>query len=346
MAFGDRTTELDRGIIRQPRTEAKHHLPTKTHPDFPDQPIMYDQTGKAWLDLGGSYPSYVYGPYFLDKFKLADVVTNKEKSLDTMLDTMQPLQEENKRFFNASALEGISDTTLDMSPRNVNADLGCQERIRLMKEKGIIDEHTFVLLSHGHMVAGLAELTKMTTTDNKYMFDTTLYFPRGGWLPGIGEANDVVKEGLQLWSEEIKKAKEENQQRESAGGIAVGIFGHRGRTDMRDVPRFPTAAINPEQLLGNTDEYMEFLNKHNLNKVVIITEESDINPSHISSLPLDRLKEGYHQNENKDLFAYFQTLKEKGVNVLVVSGDSRPAKGALAEQLVKDDIQREIVDQR
>jgi len=322
------------------RKDVEEKLPKKTHPDFPNSQILHDQTGASWLDAGSNF-NYVYGPFHLENFRLSDVVTNREKPLRDTIKAFEPLREQNRRFFDASAFENVSDISLSINPKNVNADLGTQERMKLMVERGVIDEHTFVILSHGHFAAGLAELSAATTPDNRYMFDTAMYFPRGQWSPENNNPESVAKQELQLWSEVAAKAKREHvdQQRAYAGGIAVGLFGHRGRFDFGNIGA--TAAIKPENLLGKVEECAAFLKDHGLNKVVIVTEESDISPDYVSSLPLDRLKEGMFGDENKDLFGYFQALASSGVEVKVVSGDTRPAVGYLGKKLAEEDRQRE-----
>lgn len=185
------------------KSEIGKNLITKTHSDFTGVRIIHDPTGDDWL-TEGSKNNYVRGPYFLDTFNLANVVSNKEKSIKDMTQMLAPLEPKNSAFFNVDAVEQVADTYLHVDPRDLNADLGVQFKIRQMVEQNIIDDNTFVVLSHGHFLAGIDELTKTITADNKYMFDTTIYFP----LVNTFESKIATKSQLQLWSEDIGKTKE------------------------------------------------------------------------------------------------------------------------------------------
>jgi hypothetical protein len=53
----------------------------------------------------------------------------------------------------------------------------------------------------------ISRINNAVTPDNKYMFDTTAYFPRGNWQVDSFQAQIAAQEQWQLWSEEIIKAK-------------------------------------------------------------------------------------------------------------------------------------------
>jgi len=308
-----------------------------SHPDL--GPYFSDPDGSRWLKWGRSF-AYVHGPDLLKGFNVKKVVSNPQQPVQKLIEMVQPLSPEMKRFSNLEAIQGLQRSKLELSPKNVNADLQLQKRLRRMVEKEIIGPRSFVLVTHGHFVAGIAGLAGFTSKGGEqYLFDTAIYFPRGEWPVRSASAQNAADLQLQLWAESIQRARQEHQdkKRKAAGGIAVGLFGHRDELEPTELA-FGTAYIDPEKLFGKPKDFRRFFRDRGFQNLVIVTEEPTLNPDRINLLPLKRLEDGVFGN--KDLYGYMRRLQELGIPVEVVNGDMRPPGGVFGRKLAEEDKSR------
>lgn len=100
---------------------------------------------------------------------------------------------------------------------NMNADLGVQYTIRkilypdiLMKnEKNGDQKPTFVIISSGHAIAGLAAMAQLTKENSDgtttCLFDTSAYMPMGTWKEST--RTGLASEGAAIWGQSIANAK-------------------------------------------------------------------------------------------------------------------------------------------
>jgi len=305
------------GAVEQTIQES-YGLRLKTHPYF--KSYEHDPDGSEWYN-SPNVLNYIFGPDLLPGFDPKNFVSNPNKSIEEIIASMQPLNSDHQRFSDLSAIEGAESKPLDINARNVNADLGLQRQIRKMIETGVIGKHTFVILSHGHFLAGMAELAK-PNRDGEYIFDPSIYFPKGNWSTNSSDARNAIRQQFQLWAETIKRAREGNTKRQ--GIPAVVLFGHRDRLDF-DTKTKGSANINPQALFGSPSEFADYLKENGFTKVVIITERFVENPNEFQDLGLESLRTGSFSMPNKDLYAYAKTLNDSlNVTVNVVSGDRRP----------------------
>jgi hypothetical protein len=223
---------------------------------------------------------------------------------------------------------------------NMNADLGLQYTLReilrhevLVKLDANKKEHpTLVIVSHGHALAGLTELAKMTTKDSKgkerYLFDTTVYLPQGGWTNDF-DRMALSGEAAQIWGDNLEATRKDLQKKgiRKFGGMAIALNGHRGDRDPRGKGG-KTANIDPEKMLGPPKKFLKIAKSRGINRVVIVTENLVKDPNKINYLTIEMLKKGPdHQssfdNANKDLYSYMKKLRDLGLEIVVVSGEQR-----------------------
>jgi hypothetical protein len=222
---------------------------------------------------------------------------------------------------------------------NKNADLGLQHTLRthlradiLVTRDGNQEEHpAFVILSHGHAIAGLAELARMTTTNRHgavtALFDTSVYMPLAGWSATMVHALAPGRQA-QEWGDTIERARMEFAlKRITLGtGVAIGLNGHRGVPDKQgNLRKGCTANIDPQRMLGSPRTFAETLRRRSLRRVVIVTEYFVKDPDKVNVLPLTILKTGMKDfaTSNQDLLDYMVRLQHEGVEVIVVSGEQR-----------------------
>jgi hypothetical protein len=234
---------------------------------------------------------------------------------------------------------------------NLNADLGFQYTLREILRKEILiskdsegqEQPNFIILSHGHPLAGLAELAKMTTTTNdgqkKYLFDISIYLPSGAWNEKANRLGAINDHAL-IWGKSIRdtKSKYLNEKIHSAGGIAIGLNGHRGDLQYSNLDQSNgkwgcgTANIDAEAMLGKPKDFVKMLKKRGFHKVVIITEHYVKDPNKVNYLDIEDLSNSRQPGAvtfdfaNRDLYEYMKMVKTFGVEVIVVSGEQRVNK--------------------
>lgn len=225
-----------------------------------------------------------------------------------------------------------------ITPNNINADLGFQHNLaKVLREKIVttidktgVERPSAVIITSGHALAGLAELSKWTRKNKdgkeEYLFDTSIYMPKGGWTASEVRL-DVATKGAQLWGDVIEASKNRYQKGgiKGAGGFAIGLNGHRGDFDLTT---FKTANIDPVKMLGKPDQFVKNLRDRGLNRLVIVTEHfvpigGDPNKPNIR--PLEDLRDplAFFSKSNEDLYDYMIDLQKLDIEVIVVSGDRR-----------------------
>ncbi|MGZ3768562.1 MAG: hypothetical protein ACXVCP_02360 [Bdellovibrio sp.] len=218
---------------------------------------------------------------------------------------------------------------------NMNADLGLQYTIENMLYPDILtqkDDHgqekpTFVIVSSGHALAGLASIAKLTvqkSDGNKTcLFDTSVYMPLGTWRNS--SRLNVATQGAAIWAQTIANAKKKCSS--YGGGVAIALNGHRGDVDFENIDK-RAANIDAQKVFGPVEEFVKRLNKRRINRVVVITETHVDNPSKVNKFPLEILKEdeSTFSDANKDLYDFLKEIQKKGVEVIVVSGEQRVNK--------------------
>jgi hypothetical protein len=183
------------------------------------------------------------------------------------------------------------------------------------------EQPSFVLISHGHSIAGLAELAKWTQKvpgqAEQYLFDTSVYMPEGKW--DAKESNpryNVATKGAQVWGDEIAAAKTDHQSNKltAAGGVAIALNGHRGDTSLDSTG---TANINAEVMLGSVDAFLATLKARGLSKVVVVTEHSSNVIKHSrSSSYIDNCSATVH---NANCFKGFLDKKMRAESAALIS---------------------------
>ncbi len=308
---------------------------TKFHPELGS--YRHDLTGEQWLTIGGS-ADYVYGPDYLREFSVKGTITNPRKKTEEMIQLLMPSDPVAKRFLDHSAIQNIKTSKLEVEARNLNVDLQLQKRIEQMLSEGFIDEETFVIISHGHFIAGAVPFVKAKDKGGNYRFDVAIHFPKGRWPSDFNRAKVALNQQYQVWSEAFEERRKVEQQ--SAKGKVVALYGHRGYPNL--LGDQGTANIDPSKLFGTPEDFADFLKKNGFKKVVIITEEATIVPDQIYEIPLLRLKEGDFAENNTDLYEYMNKLSRL-TQVQVVTGDMRPPvgfSGSLAQRLGEEDKKR------
>ncbi|MBI3999554.1 MAG: hypothetical protein HY351_02975, partial [Candidatus Omnitrophica bacterium] len=306
----------------------------KHHPEFGE--YDHDETGKRWMADGADF-KYVYGPDYVTNFKLSDALKDPQKTPSRMISTLEPINSDMKRFSNQNAVLGFSKSELGVITQNVNVDLQMQGRIQQILDEKFIDDETFVIITHGHFIAGAVPFAKATDETDQFRFDVAVYFPNGQWPEMSNNGKTALDIQYQLWSEDFERVKAVRKEtgQYKAKGKVVTLFGHRGRLDLKN---FKSAAINPNELFGSPEQFQAYLKQNNLRKVVVITEEPTIAPKLIYEIPLSRLKEGTFSQENEDLYEYMKALSPL-VPVHVVGGDMRPPADYMALQQAEEDVQ-------
>lgn len=277
------------------------------------------------------------GGYWLDGFDPKKVNTTEQATGEQLAAQLEPLNPLTQRFNNPEQIKKIPkiDSSVSLLPVNTNPDLGLQYKLRQMRTNGILvekgtegEQPNFVIVSHGHPIAALAELAKMRTSDGKYLFDTATYMPSETWSPAATRAEGMASQA-QLWGDELERAKTQNKKIQWAGGIAVALNGHRGDFDSSPEAKMDVKAANidPGKLFGKIEDFEKFLLSRNMKKIVIVTEHlvKDFNKDNY--LPLEALKTSdvnTFDEANKDLYEYMKKLNDRGkVKVVVISGDTR-----------------------
>ncbi|MGZ3773479.1 MAG: hypothetical protein ACXVCN_07190 [Bdellovibrio sp.] len=271
-----------------------------------------------------------------DPTKLYKPPMNTPESLSTLF---KPIA--NDIPFNADQIRHGNDYSMPndfYGALNMNADLGLQytlghilrgKVITYNDEKGF-EVPTFIILSSGHSIAGLEELSKMTRLDSsgktQCLFDTSVYFPMGSWSFKANRLS-VATQGATIWGGEIYRNKKFCKENTMAGGIAIALNGHRGDRDLTN-KNATFSNIDPNEMLGSVDDFVKMLAKRGLRRVVIITETHVENTEIPNMFPLEKLKKDdpSFNPSNKDLYEYFVSVKSKGVDVLVASGEQRVNK--------------------
>ena len=277
---------------------------------------------------------------FLTGFDPKNLKVNKNISPADLAAKFRPL--DSSLPFDAEQILKAQDFAIEKdstAATNMNADLGVRQTLSKVLRHSVItkdvdgkEQPSFVMISSGHAMAGLAELTKMTrTVDGKkeYLFDTSIYMPMGGWSNKTARVNVASKAG-NLWANEIEETKDSYKANavKSAGGVALALNGHRGDLDIFN-PSSPTANIDPVKMLGTPEVFSANLRQRGLSRVVIVTEHFVEDPKKPNILPLNYLKNtplpGHSTFDfaNRDLFDYLSKLKKLGVDVVVVSGEQR-----------------------
>lgn len=223
---------------------------------------------------------------------------------------------------------------------NMNADLGVQYTLREVLRREVLVTRTpagdekpaFVMVSHGHCMAALVELAKMTTADHRgqtsYLFDVSVYLPMGGWTPE-GDKVTLTADGGQIWGDELDRIRADQRRRKLpwAGGMAIALNGHRGDRDSEGPDRTNRVAnVDPVRMLGKPATFAKFLSKRGLTRVVVLTEHLVKDPDKANVLPLDALVNRGDSSfiaANRDLYDYVRALTALGVEVVVASGEQR-----------------------
>jgi len=280
---------------------------------------------------------------FLDNFDPATLKINNNISAEALAENFRPLDPSIP--FNAEQILKAQDFTMEKdstAATNMNADLGVRHTLSKVLRHSVItkdvngkEQPSFVMISSGHAMAGLAELTKMTRTVNgkkEYLFDTSMYMPMGDWSNKTSRINVASKLG-NIWANEIGETKSSYKAEglKSAGGVALALNGHRGDLDWFKINNIdaPTANIDPVKMLGTPEIFSANLRQRGLNRVVIVTEHFVEDPKKANILPINYLKNtplpghGTFDYANQDMFNYLSKLKELGVEVVVVSGEQR-----------------------
>jgi hypothetical protein len=290
---------------------------------------------------------------FLTNFDPRKVNTKAQTNGAELADQQRPI--DTSLPFNTEQITGAIYKTMDnygmgsdnTAAVNMNSDLGLQYTLKNILRKQVItkmdgsgiEQPSFVLISSGHAIAGLAELSNMTRTNpdgkEQYLFDTSVYMPIGKWSPDYVRTN-VSSQGAQIWGDQIEKNKQDQKKMTSAGGVAIALNGHRG--DDGFSTQAGTANIDPEKMLGTPEEFKMDLEKRGLKKVVIVTEHYVKDPDKPNILTLEHLRDSdfpTFDEANKDLYGYMKQVAALGVEVIVVSGEQRvqePSLAALGKQ--------------
>lgn len=313
---------------------------------------------------------------FIKHFSPADVCTRK-KTPREIAEILKPANPENARFYNAEQVfsrQCYYPDNKELDARNANADLGLQYTIDKVLRGSIItydvngeEIPSFIIISHGHSIAGLAALSKMTRTTKtgevQYLFDTSIYMPQGGW-PIDATRLRIAGERGQLWTQVIQKNKNayENAGIKSAGGMAIALNGHRcdlnGEVEIKSYPpveispelRKGRAYIDPEKMLGSPEEFIVELKKRGLNKVVIINELPVNDPEKPNTYSIDMLKTSKMLGKpvlgsppEADLYHYMVKLKDLGIKVVVVSGEQRMMDAFYKQRTLKANVEEMVL---
>lgn len=249
---------------------------------------------------------------------------------------------------------------------NYNADFLAIASARALREQGVLvkqnddgtEEPSFVLVTHGHSCAIVAEMSTWTQDRDcekpEALFDTSIYMPQGDWSANHQYAGLATLE-QQIWGDygEVAKKKVRTAQWTLANGIAVALNGHRGERlisvsvdeDKKDEPGLAyinsinieteaqntTANIDAEKMLGTAQEFYQGLKARGLSRVVIGTEHylpygQTINEPNILSLEdLKTSGSKTFDDSNKDLYEYFKNFSEQypDIELIVVGIDGR-----------------------
>lgn len=313
-----------------------HFQPTSTGKEPPGVSIRPHPFYK-----GVSHLAHEHKVSFLEKFDPQKVNTKEQTDRQELIGQLKPLDA--SLPFDAEQILTAPDLTLGKSSidaTNANSDLGVQYTLSQVlrgtvitkMEKGL-EEPMCVLVSHGHAIAGIAELAKFFRVNasgkEEYLFDTTVYMPAGGWKDS--SRMNVASHGAQLWGDEIERQKSEHitRGRTSAGGIAIALNGHRGDVD-HTLPKGGSANISMEKMLGKPVEFAKVLKNRGLSGVVVVTEHLVDDPSKPNILNIDELIDSEtltFDKANKDMYDYLIALQKLGVTVTVVSGEQRVKLG-------------------
>ena len=275
------------------------------------------------------------GDYWLDGFDPTKINTTQQSSGEKLVRQLESMHAEIRCFHDPEQIKRVTsvDNRVAMLPLNINSDLGLRFKLRQMHKNDILstlDENgneipNFVILTHGHPIAGLVELAKMKTSDDKVLFDTAVYMPSNGWTESANRALHMSSQA-QMWGDELERVKGENTGKEWAGGMAIALNGHRGDLDY-DAIENGGANIDAYDLFGDPKEFEKFLISRNMKKIVIITEHGVKDSKKDNILPLTILKDSNvptFNNANEDLYDYMKEVSDRGnVEVVVISGDTR-----------------------
>jgi len=280
---------------------------------------------------------FAEGPYWLEKFDPRELNSVKNPTGEKLANQLLPINNETNQYYNAEQISSIREPKLDIAiaPYNTNADLGLQYKLRQMRSHGIIskkegmnEKPSFIILSHGHAIAGLTELSKMRTDNGDYLFDVAPYMPLGTWTSNADRAKGMASQA-NLWGSELEKQKNENKNKKWLGGIAIGLNGHRGDFDYSNINE-KAANINPNNLFGEVEEFEKFLLSKGLKRIVVITEHTVNDYQRDNYLTLKQLIDSdcvTFNEANKDIYSYLQQISDRGkIEVIVISGDTRKGK--------------------
>jgi ribonuclease BN (tRNA processing enzyme) len=298
-------------------------------------------TNKTYYNLNGLFfnkPSLK----FLNDFDPRKVNINNQTSGKDLAEQLKPFDATIP--FNVEQLLNSTHFQLEtdfVAAINADADLGHQYTLREILLNSVltttdsagVKRGVAVLISHGHSIAGLAELAKMTAFDSNdkehYLFDISVYAPQGGWATDE-ERMQVISEGAQLWGDqlEITRKRYLKDNIKGSGGFAIALNGHRGDIDKSSTAENPTANIDFQKMFGAPEVFKTFLIKRNINRIVVVTEHQVEKPEVLNVLPITMLKSSGKYSAsfdaaNKDLYDYLIQMREIGVEVIVVSGDQR-----------------------
>ncbi len=224
---------------------------------------------------------------------------------------------------------------------NLNADLGAQHVLRNVLRHTVVtspdmdgrEQASYVIVSHGHAIAILAELSGMVRTlqngQRETLFDVSAYMPMGGWGSNFARTA-CAGEATQVWGDVIQRNRAEHSKDGLgwAGGVAVGLNGHRGDKD--DSAGWGAANIDPNLVFGSPREFARNLQERGLHRLVILTEHyvEDPDRANIHALEtLQRSRSDTFDLANSDLYAWAKSLKDDfGVEVIVASCEHRRAE--------------------
>lgn len=280
---------------------------------------------------------FAEGPYWLEKFDPRELNSLKNPTGEKLASQLLPINNEINQYYNAEQVSSIKKPNLDIAiaPYNTNADLGLQYKLRQMRSHGIIskkegenEKPEFIILSHGHAIAGLVELSKMRTDNGDYLFDVAPHMPLGTWTSNANRAKGMASQA-NLWGSELEKTKNDNKNKKWLGGIAIGLNGHRGDFDYDKIDE-KAANINPKNIFGEIEKFEKYLISKGIKRIVVITEHTVKDYQKDNYLTLKQLIDSdcvTFDEANKDLYSYLQQISDRGkVEVVVISGDTRKGK--------------------
>lgn len=296
---------------------------------------------ETWTDVGMKHSHYKidrlppeHAKNFLAAFNPDTVNTTQHSEPKVLIEQMRP--RDPTIPFNAEQIEHAPNLMIHYGwadAVNANADLGLQYTLEKVLRGSVItsrddgvERPKFIILSHGHAIAGLEALAAMTCVNHgteQYLFETSIYMPIGGWKNEPRQ--DVAALGAQMWGDEITRHRESQTIKglTHAGGVAIGLNGHRGDRDIKTGQR---ANIDPRKMLGPPAAFKDELARRNLAELVVITEHLTSTPEIPTLLPLSVLKESSSYTfdaANCDMYDYCVALQQLGVKVTVVSGEQR-----------------------